>query len=462
LCLIAGGTILGIMTTPLVTTSYDHVVLIDSQVVLEARPLEQLPWGDLFQGSILLLVTRQVQTEIDRRKNDGRLGRRARAFNKQLDDFIESRVPSQLLANPKIDVATVANRSIDWDALGDLDRDDPDDRIVAQALNAIIDDPKRLVLLSHDMRPRDAAATHGLNALKLPETWLRDPEPSPEQKRINELETKVRLLAADQPQLKVRLEVVTPEPWAYREISAPTVDQSNVLLERKLASAPLQSRGGPFDRIRSYDHSHDDRLEAWEAVIREDIPQMHRGLTKLHAQHRVRVSIENVGQISAEGLSLEIRSGNVTLHSIPYWVLVNGPHAPHPPMFQLPGLNPRNLLPPQREPFRFYWDESGPGDQLLLSCASFRQGKGHDVEVSVELLSGTSPKAQIEAIVTASNMKGETGGRLLVEVERITIPFDDVYDITNCTLKILPLVDLPDDSDDCMFFRNGGAEYEPD
>ena len=59
---------------------------------------------------------------------------------------------------------------------------------MAQALNALIDDPTRVVLLSHDMRPRDAAATHGLRAMKLPETWLREPEPTPDQKRIVELD----------------------------------------------------------------------------------------------------------------------------------------------------------------------------------------------------------------------------------------------------------------------------------
>lgn len=455
------------MTAPLVTTSYDNVVVLDSQVVLEARPLHELPWGDLFHGSILLLVVRQVQTEIDRKKNDGRLGKRAREFNKLLDGFIENRVPSPVMAAPKVDVATVRNHRINWDNLEDLDRDDGDDRIVAQSLNAIVDDPTRLVLLSHDMRPRDAAATYSLKALKLPETWLRDPEPSPNQKRINELEAKVKLLAADQPHLEVRLEFVTPEPWIYREVSPPTPKQVRAILDRKLASAPPQSRRRPFDiGTGSFDPSHGDRLEAWEAVIQEDIPQIHRGLTKLHAQHRIRVTIENIGPISAEGLSLEIRSGNVVLHSMPYWVLVNGPCAPHPRMFpyHFPTINQHNLLSARHEPFSFYWDERGPDDHLILPCASFRQGKEYNFEVSVELLSRTPPRAQIEAIVTASNMKGDARRQLLVGVESVTVPFDDVYDITNGTLKIRPLVDLPDDpdTDDYLFFRNNGAEYEPD
>ena len=449
------------------TNGYDNVVLIDSQVVLEAKPLGQLPWSDLFTGSILLLVSRQVQTEIDKRKNDGRLGKRARAFNKLLDGFIVDRVPSSVLASPRVDVATVANRPVDWDALDDLDRDDGDDRIVAQALNAIVDDPMRLVLLSHDMRPRDAATTHGLAAVKLPETWLRDPDPSPDQRRIAELKARNRLLSADQPQLEVRLEVVTPTPWVYRLVDEATSEQVGAILKRRLANAPRPSRGFPFDMgPATYDHSHADRLEAWEAVMREDVPLMHLGLTKLHAQHRVRVIIENVGPISAEGLSLEIRSGNVVLHSIPYWVLVTGPGAPHPRMLpnHLTRFNPNNLITPRSEPFSFYWDEQGPGDQLILSCASFRQDKSYAVEVSLELLSGSLPKAQVEAVVTASNMKGDARGRLLVDVGRVAVPFDDAYDLTQDTLELRPPFDLPDDIEtyDYTLYRNGGSEYDPD
>lgn len=162
-----------LVTANLSTSVYDNVVVIDTQVVLEAKPLGQLPWGDLFQGATLLLVCRQVQSEIDAKKNDGRLGRRAREFNKLLDRFIETRLPTTLTATPKIDVALMANGRIDWEVLDDLDKDDGDDRIVAQALHAFVDDRSRLVIFSHDMRPRDAAYSHGLSALKLPEAWLR-------------------------------------------------------------------------------------------------------------------------------------------------------------------------------------------------------------------------------------------------------------------------------------------------
>lgn len=449
---------------PLATAGYDNVVVIDTQVVLETKPLDQLPWGELFPGSVLLLVARQVQTEIDGKKNDGRLGKRARVFNKLVDGFIETRVPAPVIVSPRVDVATMASRRIDWDALDDLDRDDGDDRIVAQALNAIVDDPSRLVLLSHDMRPRDAAHRHGLKARKLPETWLREPEPSPDQRRMSELEGKLRLLSFDQPQLVVRLQVVTPEPWRYREIAEATSEQTRSILERRLATALQHQRSGPFDiAITGYDYSHKDRVKAWETAIREDIPLLHRGLTRLLAQHRILVTVENEGSVSAEGLSLEIRSGNTVLHSLPYWVLVTGAAAPRPRLLHdhLLGLNRNALIPRQREPFSFYWDERGPGDHLILSCASFRQGKVHRVETSVELLPGSAPKAQVEAIVTASNMKGDARGQLLIDIERVAMPFDDVFDTEKAALKMRPPFEraAEGDADDFTWFRNCGSEH---
>ncbi|WP_157864193.1 PIN domain-containing protein [Gluconacetobacter diazotrophicus] len=447
------------------TVDYNHVVVIDSQVVLEAKPLDQLPWGDLFSGAVLLLITRQVQTEIDRKKSDGRLGKRARAFNKLVDNFIETRIPAQVLTTPRVDVATVANRRIDWDALSDLDHEDGDDRIVAQALSALVDDPSKLVLLSHDMRPRDAAHTHGLRAKKLPEAWLREPEPSPDQRRINELEGKIRLLSISQPQLLVRLEVATPEPWQYREVAEARYEQIHTVLERKLAGTPQQRRGGRFDvGIGAFIFPYDREMEAWEAAMHEDIPLMHTGLTKLFAQHRVLVTVENEGTVSAENLSLEIRSGNTVLHSRPYSVLVAGPRAPHTSILHDGHLAviPHSLVPRPRKPFRFYWDERGPGNHLILSCASFRQEKKHSVEVSVELLAGSVPKAQIEAIVTASNMKGDARGQLLIDVRHVAVPFGDAYDVDRATLKMLPPFVLPDqhEADDCTWFRNGGSEHK--
>lgn len=451
------------MPEPLSTNGFDNLVVIDTQVVLEGKPLSQLPWQDLFQGSILLLVPRQVQTEIDKRKNDGRLGKRARAFNKLLDGFIENRVPSPITNMPKVAVATIANRSIDWVELDDLEKDDADDRIVAQMLNALVDRPEELVLMSHDMRPRDAAITHDLNAIKFPEAWLREPDPSPDEKRIATLEAQNRLLLADQPELQVRVEEVTPTPWTFVEVEPPSENDVETVFLDCLSKAPPKSSSGPYGIGANYDPSHGDRLSSWRKDLEKVLPIMNEGLGKIWAQHRFRVAVENIGSIPAENLSLEIRSGNTVLHSAPYWVLFTGKGPPYPRFhFHVPEISARDLITPRREPFSFYWDEEGPGDSLILSCASFRQEKSYSIDLSVELLRTTEPKAHIEAVVTASNLKGDFRDRLLVDVGETSKPFSEIFDVDEGKMRIEPPYDPPDDLEtgDINWFRNDGSRYD--
>jgi PIN domain len=170
-------------------SEYDRIIALDTQMVFEARPLDQLNWASMSSGTVLLLILPQVSSEIDAHKRDGRLGTRARNFNRLLDPSIENGEPSTIVEQPvRIDLAYVAAGQIDWFSLDDLDRENGDDLIVAQALNALVDDPTRVEIMSFDSRPRAAARRHGMRALKPDESWLLEPEPSPTKRRVAELE----------------------------------------------------------------------------------------------------------------------------------------------------------------------------------------------------------------------------------------------------------------------------------
>ena len=81
----------------------------------------------------------------------------------------------------------------------------------------------------------------------------------------------------------------------------------------------------------------------------------------------------------------------------------------------------------------------------------------------MELLSRSIPKAQIEAVVTASNMKGDVRSQAIIDVERAAVPFRDIYDVTQGALVLRPSVDLADDCEtsDYNWYENCGSEYEP-
>ncbi|WP_165895204.1 PIN domain-containing protein [Sphingomonas sp. PP-CC-3G-468] len=449
------------------TSSYARVLAIDTHVVLETRPLDQLPWSEMGDGPILLVVCRQVQSEIDAKKGDRRLGERSRAFNRLLDPNVETGVPATLRPDgPRVDVAVMRNARIDWETHDDLDRDDADDRIIAQLLNALVDDRSRLELLSHDMRPRDAARANDLAATKLPEHWLRDKAPSPEQGEIARLQRELRIATTDQPAIEIDVEALGDRPWVGSTILPATAEELARIQNRILHDNPeprIPSRFGPPGMHE--DSSLLDRYHEWrDRLVRIDLPAMHEGLTRLFSQQRLRVTVRNAGAISAEGLSLEIRSGNATLHASPFSVRVFGESAPEPEdRFAWLGRLPMTdtVSPRRDEPFTVHRETPASGSVLGWSCRSFRQERSLSIETSVELLVRTGSKVRIEAVVTAANLKGDVRAQVVVEVARRTLRFSEAYDVDHGRIRIpLPYAARRSGDEDPIVFRNDGTTID--
>ncbi len=177
-------------------TSYSTILFIDSMVALEAKPLPKLPWHEIDPiGSILLLVVPQVNVEIDKRKRDGRLGRRAREFNRLISPAAESASATRVCEGPpNVDIGIAVCDRVDWGALDDLDPELADARMVAQILNARGVGLERSLLFSHDMNPLAMASRHGLKTRKMPDHWLLEPEPSPHEKELMKLKARVKEL----------------------------------------------------------------------------------------------------------------------------------------------------------------------------------------------------------------------------------------------------------------------------
>ncbi|MGT2504773.1 hypothetical protein ACVOMS_35905 (plasmid) [Bradyrhizobium guangxiense] len=165
----------------------------DSMVALEAKPLANLPWAEIdAAGPVLVLVVPQVMKEIDKRKRDGRLGRRARDFNRLIAPAAESGSAVQIsVGPPQVNIAFAQIGRIDWDALQDLDPEEGDARVVAQVLNAAGVPAGVKTLFSYDNNPIAMASRHGIKVRKLPESWLMEPEPSPHEKELLRLKGKI-------------------------------------------------------------------------------------------------------------------------------------------------------------------------------------------------------------------------------------------------------------------------------
>jgi hypothetical protein len=111
------------MSGPIDLAKYSTVLFMDSMVALEGKLLPTLPWKEIDAvGPILVLVVPQVRKEIDKRKRDGRLGKRAREFNSLIGPAAESGGTTPISGGlPPVDIGFATCERIDWDVLDDLD-----------------------------------------------------------------------------------------------------------------------------------------------------------------------------------------------------------------------------------------------------------------------------------------------------------------------------------------------------
>lgn len=457
------------MTTPLDTTGYDRVFALDTQMVFEARPLEQLDWASLSSGPILLLVLPQVSSEIDARKRDGRLGQRARHVNRLLDPSIESGEPATLVAQPvRVDIAYVAAGAIDWAPLEDLERDNGDDRIVAQAIHALIDDPARVEILSFDSRPRAAARRHGVKACKPDEGWLLDPEPSPSDRRVAELEQRVKVLQATEPQLSVSIEPMDQPPLVRHRIDPLPADLVGTVSRMILARNPRQ-RTSPFGMGGLHENTnyHEEYDEYEKLIVERDVPAMHLGAERQFSTYAMRITLENTGQLAAEHVTVELRSGNARLHGEPFLVDLFGPPPPdtRSNLFaNVPNLS-QQLQRPDRTSFAL--EQSEDGDvQVEFRCEDFRHGRVQQLSAVLELEDRTVGVAQVEVRVTASNMRGAVTATMVAPVEVSDTILGELIDLDAVRPRAAPstrellLALLKEDKERMVHYRNDGTVRE--
>lgn len=182
---------------------------LDTNVFLQCRDLKELPWQDVAEGQdLLLLIPRPVQEEIDKLKSDGstRRGKRARKVSSFFRDIILSDSTSLVIqqSNPHIEVSfpdtTVTNTPI----MESLDLSRADDKIINEISNFISCHPDLHVsLLTHDTNPMLTCKKIGIPFSVVPDNWLLPPEPDSRDKKINELEQKLKKMEHNHPQIEV-------------------------------------------------------------------------------------------------------------------------------------------------------------------------------------------------------------------------------------------------------------------
>jgi hypothetical protein len=382
-------------------------------VVLEGKPLQSQPWAEIDPvGPILVLTVPQVNSEIDKRKRDGRLWKRAREFNKLIEPAALAVKPVQIVAGPPaVDIGIAKTSKVDWTELDDLDPDDQDAKVVAQILHSVDVPADKRVFLSQDINPITIASRHGVSVRKLLDHWLLDPEPSPGDKEAAKLKERLNILEATEPKPSVSitfnatspLKLYTVQPLQIGERS----DFANHIIEKHPRKQQNHSIYSSFD----YDSQYDAQYDRYKnKLVSEHTETVHTQIERLFAQIPFQLTIRNEGHVQAENLVVTLRAIGGTLNEKFAFYPIYGPTPPHP---RPPGLHPHvgrtfdDLIQPQVTRHEVHLPHGlSRVTKGEIHCADFRHGREWQFDGVAIIDSRAGSPFKIVATASASNLKG--------------------------------------------------------
>lgn len=186
----------------------DHVFIADTNLFLECKRLEDLPWHELGADPVVIGLTKPVLGEIDKhKKSGGRTQRRAVEVYKRLRGIIEGDQPETVLweSGPRVVLRLFPNIRPDPDHEDVLDYAQNDDRIVGIASVIAKDSAFASVsVLTHDTGPAATAQGLGLPFRLIPDSWKRPPEETTEAKEIKKLQRDLSVYRAQEPDIALR------------------------------------------------------------------------------------------------------------------------------------------------------------------------------------------------------------------------------------------------------------------
>lgn len=400
------------MTGAIPISDYSTLLFIDTMVVLEGEALEFQPWHEIDpSGPILILVVPQVLKEVDKRKRDGRLQKHARAFNRLMMPAAETGQAQTIVkGSPVVDIQIVASGKLNWDTWPDLDPDEPDARVVAQVLSARGVPLERGLFFSNDINPISMASRHGLRTRKMPESWLRQPEPNPHQKELNKYKARVKELEAGEPELSAEINFSCLSPFQHNRIAPLGKNAQNDLYFRIRSENPkISQASSTFDpNYLRYDDEYDEDYDSYiNNILPSFVENMHLKLQRMYGQLPFTLRVQNAGHIQAENLVLTIRAETGLVSR--KWYVTSVPLAPKPRPYR--ALSPRidydDIIPPPLAPREVSVKDGLEGGRVLeVHCADFRHGREWAFEGIATIDPAGDDPFFLTVTMTASNMKG--------------------------------------------------------
>lgn len=226
----------------------------DTNLFIQCNPLEQLGWvaWKAFD-EVHLIVSRPVQSEIDRQKNRGsdRLGRRARTASSLLREIILDKGGHKVVREAGPTVKLFIRPELKPNLDDRLDYQEPDDQLVGTA-HAFMQQNRGVDarILTHDTGPMASARMVSVPVEAIPDDWLLPPESTDAEKKIKELEGELARLRRTEPDFRItcldsdhkereKIEIEVPRYLALTE------DEVSGLMRRITSRFPMASEFRP-------------------------------------------------------------------------------------------------------------------------------------------------------------------------------------------------------------------------
>ena len=326
-----------------------RVLFLDTNLFLQCRPLDKLPWGDLtLDDDLLLLIPRPVQEELDRLKQDGnsRRAKRARTASALLRKLVLSSDSTITLRehSPKVQISfsSLIPASRATSPLLDMSRSD--DRILGELLVYTQEHPAvPAALLTHDTNPMLTAKQLNLEFLVIPEEWLLPAEQDERDKRISELERRLTQYERLAPVIaisitdgnRVTITEVQLVVRTYPDLSFEQIEGLFAMARKRhpiatdfgedapahpptalgtLASSDILAGYGGYEwkyqapskeKIAKY---METEYPAWEAELKSFFQKLSAHLEFSHRQATIVFTVDNNGSVPAENVVAEFEA----------------------------------------------------------------------------------------------------------------------------------------------------------
>ena len=447
-------------------------IYVDTNLFLECRALETLPWEDLLEGDddLVLVLTDPVVSEIDEKKGAGasRLRKAARRALSLIDAVEDADEVVIREADPRVVLRYDAGRPLRDDRMEEARNDH---RLVGIAAVRAAMAEVSVAVLSGDRGVRLKAKALGLARLGIPDGWRRAEAPTEDEARIRELEAEARRLRAREPSISLGLDDPSGPPARFEMPLYPplTGDEVDALMEELRSRHPMETvfdrkrddlvernsamiamktfRPPSAEKIEDYREAYGDWVYASEDRFRE----LHERLESHRTDFAIAVRLRNDGTRPAEDLTIDfsarghlgVRCADKVEETVDT-LLTPPPRAPRgrwinglglidPGQFSVAPSYLRGLdggPPPRREDDQFYYRSASGGDFAKgygLTCRLFRHGSDPEV-FGVQVAAGTPPRigetvsGAVEVAVAASNLSDPV--RLTVPVEFLGVEGD--------------------------------------